>query len=280
MKSSRLVLSLAASLLALSSPPRLQATNGMNLEGYGPVAAAMGGTSMAFDNGTAAVINNPATLGLMTGNGRFDFAVGVLGSHITVKSPSSTPNIFGVPANQSADSTSNAFFMPAFGYVRRSGDLVYGFGVSMRPDDKWLLAADVRHVFWSDVMKQFNMGFVATQVASNGPFAGQNLDAVLYQDWDNQTVLQVGAAYQMNREWTLRFGANYGRNMIPDKYVNCLFPAMVETHLTAGLGWTINPKSSLDASFTYGFENDVTNGTGANIAHRQTNAQLMYSYRF
>lgn len=477
MKTSRHILTLTATLLSLASTLPLLATNGMNLEGYGPVAAAMGGTSMAFDNGTAAVINNPATLGLMAGKGQFDLAVGVLGPHITVKSPASTPNIFGVPANQNADSTATAFFMPAFGYVRRSGDLVWGLGVfgqggmgceyepsswrglgfglvnrtevsvgraivplsckvndklqiaatvdfvwagmdlmmamsgaqffdlvdprsqkfgyasggivqgfmqmmqtlppgttvdyahfnfsndsdftgaatgygyagkvgfvyqpnqqftvggtfhtktsisdleadgakmsfqlnipgmgrmaqtlagdirvrdfewpamlglgvSMRPDDKWLLAADIRQVFWSDVMKQFNMGFVATKVASNGPFGGQNLDAVLYQDWDDQTVLQVGAAYQMNKEWTLRFGANYGRNMIPDKYVNCLFPAMVETHLTAGLGWKITAKSSLDASFTYGLENDVTNGTGANIAHSQTNAQIMYSYRF
>ena len=39
----------------------------MNMEGYGPIATGMGGASMAYDNGTAAVINNPATLGLMAG---------------------------------------------------------------------------------------------------------------------------------------------------------------------------------------------------------------------
>ena len=41
------------------------ATNGMNMEGYGPIATGMGGASMAYDNGAAAMVNNPATIGLM-----------------------------------------------------------------------------------------------------------------------------------------------------------------------------------------------------------------------
>jgi long-chain fatty acid transport protein len=451
------------------------ATNGMNMEGYGPIAAAMGGASMAFDNGTAAVINNPATLGLLASTARLDLALGVLGPKINVRSPATAPNIFGVPANQNAESTAKAFFMPAFGYARRSGDFVYGFavfgqggmgceyepgswrglgfglvnrtevsvgraivplsykvndqlqiaatvdfvwagmdlkmamsggqffdlvdprgqqygrasgtivqgfmgmmqtlppgtnvdyayfnfsngsdftgaakgygyagkigflyqvdktlsvggtyhsqtrlsdlkasgsamsfqlnipgmgrmpqslagdirvrdfewpatlgvGLAYRPDARWLLAADLRQVYWSKVMKQFNMSFVANGAATNGPFARQNLDAI--QSWDDQTVVQLGAAYQVNQELTLRFGGNWAGNPIPSKYVNCLFPATVERHLTAGFGWMLNAKSSLDASFTYGFKADVTNGTGASISHKQTNAQVMYSYRF
>ena len=47
---------LAAILIAasfLTSP--LVATDGMNMEGYGPVATALGGASLAYDNGTATV---------------------------------------------------------------------------------------------------------------------------------------------------------------------------------------------------------------------------------
>ncbi|HRE07779.1 MAG TPA: hypothetical protein PKX00_19340, partial [Opitutaceae bacterium] len=62
----------ASCLLAILSTSPLVATNGMNLEGYGPVATAMGGASLAFDNGTAAVINNPATLGLLPSDHQFD----------------------------------------------------------------------------------------------------------------------------------------------------------------------------------------------------------------
>lgn len=466
-----------ASLLALLLPLPLLATNGMNMEGYGPIATGMGGASLAFNNGTAAVINNPATLGLLAGSARLDLAVGVLGPQIEVRSPAAANNVFGVPANRTAESTAHAFFMPAFGYARRSGDFVYGlgvfgqggmgceyepgswrglgfglvnrtevsvgraivplaykvndqlqiaatvdfvwagmdlkmamsgaqffdlvdprsqqfgrasggivqgfsqmmqtlppgtnvdyayfdfsngnaftgaaqgygyaakigflfqpspkltvggtyhtetrlsdlkatgsamsfqlnipgmgrnaqalagdihvrdfewpamlgFGVAFRPEPRWLLAADVRHVFWSDVMKQFHMSFNASAAPTNGPFARQNLEATLFQNWDDQTIVYLGAAYQLNNDVTLRFGGNWGRNPIPDQYVNCLFPATVETHLTTGLGWQLNPKSSIDASFTYGFKASVTNGTGAAISHRQTNAQVMYSYRF
>jgi long-chain fatty acid transport protein len=467
----------ATAVLALLAPLPLHATNGMNMEGYGPIAAAMGGASMAFDNGTAAVINNPATLGLLADRARLDLAVGVLGPKINVGSPRTAPNIFGVPANQDAESTAKAFFMPAFGYARRGGDFVYGFavfgqggmgceyepgtwrglgfglvnrtevsvgraivplsykvndqlqiaatidfvwagmdlkmamsggqffdlvdprgqqygrasggivqgfmgmmqtlppgtnvdyayfnfsngsdftgaakgygyagkigflyevdktlsfggtyhsqtrlsdlkasgsamsfqlnipsmgrmpqtlagdirvrdfewpatlglGLAYRPDSKWLIAADIRQVYWSKVMKQFNMSFVASGAATNGPFARQNLDAILFQNWEDQTVVQLGAAYQLNKHLTLRFGGNWAGNPIPFKYVNCLFPATVERHLTAGLGWMLNAKSSLDASFTYGFKSEITNGTGTRVGHSQTNAQVMYSYRF
>ncbi len=98
--------------------PVAHATNGMNLEGYGPIAAAMGGASMAYDNGTAAVMNNPATLGLMENTARFDVAPGLLAPSITSKVPGA-----------SADSSATAFYMPAMGYARKSDKLTYGVGI-------------------------------------------------------------------------------------------------------------------------------------------------------
>ena len=469
---------LAASLLAatLATSP-LVATNGMNMEGYGPVATALGGASFAYDNGTAGLINNPATLGLMEGNARLDLALGILGPHIKVTSPATTPNIFGVPANQTAKSSATAFFMPAMGYTRRSGNLVYGLGMfgqggmgceydasswrglgfglknrtevsvgrvivplvykvsdtlqigatadfmwagmdlkmamsgsqffdlvmptsqrfgrasgsivqsfgqimatmppgtsvdyayfnfsngspftgearaygyggkvglvytpskelsfgltyhtqsvlsdmtakgdtmsfqlnvpglghvpqaltgdfrvrnfqwpamlggglAWHPAPHWMIAADLREVFWKNVMKEFSMSFVASAAATNGPFANQNLEAVLFQSWKDQTVLQLGAAYEASEQLTLRFGGNFGNNPVPNTYLNCLFPAIVKNHLTAGLGWKIDARSSVDASFTYGFKVDTINGSGAGVSHSQTNLQLMYSYHF
>jgi len=453
----------AATLLAaalLTSP--LVATNGMNMEGYGPVATAMGGASMAYDNGTAAVINNPATLGLMDDGARLDIALGVLGPDISATEPS----------GMVADSQATAFFMPAFGYARRSGDMVYGFavfgqggmgceydgntwrglgfglenrtevsvgraiipvswkvndrlqlaatadfmwagmdlkmamsgmqffdlanpmsqqfgrasgslisafngmmatlpqgtnvdyayfnfsngsdftgeaqgygyagklgllykvddklslgltyhtksalgdlktsnaavsfqlnipgmgamaqtltgdmrinnfewpamlgaGLAFRPNDRWLLVADVREIFWKAVMEQFSMTFTANGDAANGPFANQQLDAVLFQQWDNQFVLQLGAAYKATDALTLRFGANFASDPIPDTFLNCLFPATIERHITAGFGYAISERSSIEVSFTRGFEVTKTNGYGIDVSHAQTNAQIM-----
>ena len=91
------------------------ATNGMNLEGYGPIAAGMGGASMAYDNGNAAVMNNPATLGLMEQGSRFDLAVGKLGPDIT-----STAGPYVAPSG------GDAYYMPAIGWTKKSGATTYG----------------------------------------------------------------------------------------------------------------------------------------------------------
>src|SRR5512143_2211418 len=94
-----------ALLCSLILVPAAFATNGMNMEGYGPIATGMGGASMAYDNGTAAVMNNPATLSLMPEGNRLDVALGYLGPHITASTP-------GAP---DAKSSADAFFMPAIG---------------------------------------------------------------------------------------------------------------------------------------------------------------------
>jgi long-chain fatty acid transport protein len=112
---------IAMSVLVLGGlvSPLAHATNGMNLEGYGPVAEAMGGASMAYDNGVAAVMNNPATLGLMKeGSTEVGGGVGLL-----------SPNISASAGGASANSSATAFYMPAIGYAHKSGQWTYGAAV-------------------------------------------------------------------------------------------------------------------------------------------------------
>lgn len=106
---------IAAAITVIGCAAPAFATNGMNMEGYGPVATGMGGASMAYDNGTAGMINNPATLGFMkSGTSRLDAAIG--GLH-----PDVTSNAQG--------SSATAFYMPAIGYVRKDGSLSWGAGM-------------------------------------------------------------------------------------------------------------------------------------------------------
>ncbi len=106
--------------ISLAFAPGAWATNGMNMEGYGPVATGMGGASYAYDNGTAGLINNPATLGLMmSGTSRLDVAVGGLHPDVTTK-------MAGMP---NAHSGGDAYYMPAIGYVRKDGKLTWGAGM-------------------------------------------------------------------------------------------------------------------------------------------------------
>lgn len=100
--------------LGLAMAGEAAATNGMLMEGCGPVAAGMGGASMAYDNGTAGMANNPATLGLMKEGSRVDAMVGFVGPD--VKTPMGA-------------SEADAFYMPAAGYAKKRGKLAYGAGI-------------------------------------------------------------------------------------------------------------------------------------------------------
>lgn len=113
-----LILRALPPVLACLLSPVAQATNGMLLEGYGPVAAGMGGASTAVDNGMAAATNNPATLGLMAEGTLLDLAVGRLG-----------PRVSSQAGPMRAVSSGTSYLMPAFGLGRRSGDWSYGVAV-------------------------------------------------------------------------------------------------------------------------------------------------------
>ena len=475
-----------AALLAVAgmSTPAF-ATNGMNMEGYGPVATGMGGASYAYDNGTAGMINNPATLGFMkSGTSRLDVAVGGLHPDVVSK-------MTGMP---NAVSGGDAYYMPAVGYVRKDGKLAYGIGmmaqggmgteygsnsflsgyqsagyllsgglagsqgasgaanrselgigrlmfplaydvsdafkvggsidylwggldlqmvmpgamfaqftgfggasasplgtasgsmvtalggfgladvnwaqfdfseggnkmkqrlktdgwagnigftwkaapnltvggvyhaktslgdmegngaINMSVDmgagavpmsvtgklkvvnfqwpetygiglayqvnDQLMVAADYKRIGWKSVMKNFNMQFTASGNA--GMLAGLNgtvMNATLYQNWKDQNVFMIGAAYKYNPALTLRAGLNLANNPIPNAYMNPLFPATIKNTLTLGFGYQFSPVSSFDFSLTHAPETSATNNNmGVTTTHAQSNNwQAMYSHRF
>lgn len=118
MKASRILFALTP-LCALLAAGSVHATNGMLMEGYGPISTGMGGASQAMDHGNAAMAQNPATLGLMPdGSSRLDVAFGVLGPDVR----SSIPGM-------EAESGGTSYLMPAFGYTRRNGAYTYGIGM-------------------------------------------------------------------------------------------------------------------------------------------------------
>lgn len=416
------------------------ATNGMILEGYGPVALSMGGAATAIDNGTAAMMNNPATLQMGPDGTRFDLAVGVLGPKVTAS----------VPGFPSAKSGGTSYLMPAFGWVRKAGTLTYGVGmfgqggmgteyaansalamgsgsdvrselsvgrvlfpVAMQVNDKlnvgatldfawsnldmkmaatgaqlggmvngmpsgnlgmalpqlakapwaridfsntsdfsgaatatgwtgklgmtyqatpdmtlgasyhlktaqadmktsakgasisapggfadvgqlrvldfqmpatlaigmaykanpsmtWV--ADVKRIEWSKVMKQFSMSYTSAGMGGSVSFA-------MPQNWADQTVVSLGAAYKVNDQLTLRGGMNMASNPIPKEWVNPLFPAIVEDHMTLGASYQISKQMRLDMAMSHAGKVTVAS-PGASISHSQNNWQLLASYRY
>lgn len=436
------------------------ATNGMNLEGYGPKALAMGGASFAYENGTAASMNNPATLGLMNQGSKLELALGFLGPDVTA-----TATGMGT-----ASSGGDAYYMPAFGYARKNGalsyglavfaqggmgteyssstwlgmmtpptgrteqrsevgvgramipvaynvndkltvggtvdfvwagmDLImsmggsqlqqmttgglitgalapalpgfsandifqfdfsngndftgeatgyglagklgltyaisdtvtlgatyhsktslsdleakgasmhftdlnnvmggltditgtvniidfewpetYGLGLAVQATDKLMIAADVKRIRWSEAMKNFKMSFTADPA-----FGGGTTYITMPQNWDDQNVLSIGAAYAATQNLTLRIGANLSDNPIPDSTLNPLFPAIIEKHFTAGFSYLLGDGNS-EVTFALSHAPKVsqtnTNALGPGVdltsTHSQTSWQVMYSMAF
>lgn len=465
----------AAALLALAFIPiTVQATNGMNLEGYGPIATAMGGAAMAYNNGTAAVMNNPATLAMVPDGTCVNIAGGFLGPSVSSSGKDSSATIFAMPAfgithkqdklvtgfaifaqggmgttysdssfygslhsamgaSLATDNRENrselgvgraliplawqvnerlniggtidfawasldlkmlmdgAHFMDYatslggsgrpgtasgsminsmggmmggapgqisdinWGYFdfsdnksytgqakgtgwggkfgmsyklsqeltfgasyhlkTRFSDLktskatmtmnvamngagnvsmpvsgrlrvvdfswpsMFGAGLSYTPNDTWQFVGDYRMIGWKDSMENFKMSFVSTDAAY---FTGQDMNLSMKQDWKNQHVLMLGAAYRYNSHLTLRGGVNLANNPVPNSTVNPLFPAIIRNHLTGGFGYMLDKSHSIDLSMTYAPKVSVK-AEGYNnitISHSQINGQLMYSLRF
>lgn len=431
------------------------ATNGMLMEGYGPVALSMGGAAQAYDNGTAAMMNNPATLQLGVNGTRVDLALGLLGPNVT---------------SMGEKSAGTSYIMPAFGWVRKNDQYSYGIGVfgqggmgteyaansmnaagtndpvrselgvgrviapvSYRVNEKFnvgatldftwasldmrmaalfgqmsgmnpvptgqlgqmmqsmttqqsgespqdyaarmaqlqnmpvrldfsnnndftgeakstgitgklgmtyaatgnvmlagsyqmkthlgdmktsgsgatltmgsnpampgrmvvqnfqmpsifavgaswmvspslLLVTDVKRIGWNSVMKDFRMSFESSQGLGSMGFT-------MPQNWKDQNVISLGGAYKMNDVWTLRAGYSHSSNPVPDANVHPLFPAIVKDHYTAGFGYQIDSKMSVNAAVSHAPKVTVSAGQlqGAAITHSQTNYQLMFSMRY
>jgi long-chain fatty acid transport protein len=149
----------------------------------------------------------------------------------------------------------------------------YGIGLAFQATPQWLVVADVKQINWSGVMKDFKMTYESADMTGT-------VDFTLPQDWKDQTVLQLGATYQMNEQLALRFGVNTARNPVPDTYLNALFPAIIKEHYTFGVGYKIGKTAELNGSLTYAPTVTQVAGSGITSTHSQTNWQVMYSNRF
>jgi long-chain fatty acid transport protein len=149
-------------------------------------------------------------------------------------------------------------------------------GVAFQANDKTMIVADVKKINWSDVMKDFKVSFTAADTA----FAGTTMDAVMFQNWDDQTVIQLGVAHELNEQVTLRAGANVSDNPIPNSTAHYLFPAIVEKHYTIGAGFKTGVAGAVNMSVSMAPDVKQTNDMGMELKHDQLSYQIMYSMKF
>lgn len=126
-------------------------------------------------------------------------------------------------------------------------------GLSHRLTDRLLLSADLKWLNYSDVRETATL---------YGPTSAQ--DKLIAYSWDDQTVVALGAKYDMSDRVTLMAGYNYGASPISEADINnnAGVTAIVEHHLSAGVTAKVSRHSALTVSLIHGFENEMTASVG------------------
>jgi long-chain fatty acid transport protein len=136
---------------------------------------------------------------------------------------------------------------------------VISAGIAWQALPSLLLAFDVQEIQWNQVMGADAPAYTNdTQMTGAMPFN---------MSWSPQMVYKVGVQFAVTEAIKVRAGYNYGKNPLdPERaFENIAFPAVAETHVTAGLGWDITPAWGLQVGGMYSPKTTVT---GANAAEQ------------
>ena len=137
----------------------------------------------------------------------------------------------------------------------------YGFGVSHKCTDKLTSAIEVKYLDW------------------------ENADGYKDFDWKSQWVYSIGLNYKATEKISLRAGYNYaenpvrihnnfnpmgatnvqGKNMptFGYEYFRIIgFPAIVENHITFGIGYNLSEKVAINLGYKHAFEKTIKETSG------------------
>lgn len=155
---------------------------------------------------------------------------------------------------------------------------VLNIGISHRLGTQWTVAADISRVYWKSVMKDIKVAFVSD--------SGGTLNIQLPQNYDDQTILALGAAYQFSDSLTLRGGLRYATQSLQSTTLFAVLPATPRKHLSAGFGYAFSRQSKLDFAWSHAFKETMDNTSLPNtsapiqVSHSQDSATINYSYSF
>jgi long-chain fatty acid transport protein len=166
------------------------------------------------------------------------------------------PNIMGQGAQ-------NGYGTPRTFSFAMDVPAVYAAGVALTPTDALSLSGDVRYIAYSSTAGFDKEGFDQT-------------GAVQGFGWDDILVFASGIQYQAHEAVRIRGGYNYSQNPIAEDVAafNIPAPAVVQHHLTLGLGVAPAAWMTIDAAYYRAFENSVTGDLVTPLATVGTTSSL------
>ncbi len=145
-----------------------------------------------------------------------------------------------------------------------------GIGIAYDATDKLQVAMDINYVMYDGVAAVSNDG---PNIGPGSPFPvssgvnGLGRDEGLGFGWSNQLIYKLGAVFQLNSEWILRAGWNYGKSPInenTDILFSTVAPAITQNHLTLGGTYYYNKDIELSFSYIHAFKYEQSGPTFIN----------------
>ena len=129
---------------------------------------------------------------------------------------------------------------------RMDAPAVYAAGVAFSPGDRLHLGLDTRYMTYASTK-----GFDESGYNADGSVKGFG--------WENIVVVAAGLQFKANPRFTLRAGYNYSGNPIPDEQsmFNIPAPAIVQHHITGGLGFQLSEGVELNLAAYAALENSI-----------------------
>ncbi|HJW27290.1 MAG TPA: outer membrane protein transport protein [Rhodocyclaceae bacterium] len=155
------------------------------------------------------------------------------------------------------------------------GPQTLALGVAWKPSPGLLVEADVKRIWFSDVLDSVAIGRPAG-------YAGP-IPASIRFGWSDQTVLALAVQKDLGERTQVRAGFNYGKSPIKADDVNNNIGslAVVEKHAALGLSRRFSDRVTGSVSYVHAFRNSITSSVAPfnTIELRQNLLNFQISYQ-
>jgi len=160
--------------------------------------------------------------------------------------------------------------------MRMDAPQTLALGVAFRPMPGLLVEADVKRIWFADVLDSISVSRPAGYTGT--------VPAAFNFGWSNQTVYAIAVQKDIGDKTQVRIGFNYGKSPIGEEDVNQNLGslAVVEKHLALGVTRKFSEKAMGSLSYVHAFKNSVTSNVAPfnTIELKQNLINFQVSYKF
>lgn len=125
------------------------------------------------------------------------------------------------------------------------------FSVTHELDDNWTLYAGSTWTRWS------RLESIVVNNEGTGPLAPALGQIAEEQNWHDTWAHAIGAAYKLNKEWTLRAGFSVDQSPANNQNRSPRIPTGDRKVFSLGAGWNPSDDMTIDVAYSYLMEEDV-----------------------